>query len=139
MRAGGALPRRRIGGFPGVVTSVDAARPILGRPRRGPLALIRQIGVSLGVQQRVVTAQQVRDMLGLSDRGAIRRLFALLLEGPTTDVTAQDCATRLLLDPGATQSLAARCARARSSHSSWWRACSIDPRGSMARSRPGLD
>ena len=52
-------PRRRIGGFPGVVTSVDAARPILGRPRRGPLALIRQIGVSHGVQQRVVTAQQV--------------------------------------------------------------------------------
>ncbi|MGE4322117.1 MAG: DNA polymerase III subunit gamma/tau [Sphingobium sp.] len=28
-----------------------------------------------------VTAAQVRDMLGLSDRGSIRRLFALLLEG----------------------------------------------------------
>ena len=28
-----------------------------------------------------VTAAQVRDMLGLSDRGAIRRLFGLILIG----------------------------------------------------------
>ncbi|MCH4151927.1 MAG: DNA polymerase III subunit gamma/tau [Sphingobium sp.] len=36
----------------------------------------------------LVTAQQVRDMLGLSDRGAIRRLFALLLEGDASGALA---------------------------------------------------
>ena len=35
-----------------------------------------------------VTAQQVRDMLGLSDRGAVRRLFTLLMEGESADVLA---------------------------------------------------
>jgi DNA polymerase-3 subunit gamma/tau len=32
-------------------------------------------------EHALVTAAQVRDMLGLSDRGAVRRLFGLLLEG----------------------------------------------------------
>lgn len=35
-----------------------------------------------------VTAAQVREMLGLSDRGSIRRLFALLLEGDAPAVLA---------------------------------------------------
>lgn len=35
-----------------------------------------------------VTADQVRDMLGLSDRGTIRRLFGLLLEGDTQGALA---------------------------------------------------
>lgn len=36
-----------------------------------------------------VTAAQVRDMLGLSDRGAIRRLFALLLAGDAQAMLAE--------------------------------------------------
>ena len=36
-----------------------------------------------------VTAAQVRDMLGLSDRGALRRLFAVMLEGKATDALTQ--------------------------------------------------
>jgi DNA polymerase III subunit gamma/tau len=36
-----------------------------------------------------VTAAQVRDMLGLSDRGAIRRLFALILEGDAQAMLAE--------------------------------------------------
>ncbi|MBC2777657.1 DNA polymerase III subunit gamma/tau [Parasphingopyxis sp. GrpM-11] len=35
-----------------------------------------------------ITAQQVRDMLGLSDRGAVRRLFGQLLEGDAQAVLA---------------------------------------------------
>ncbi|MBB6124542.1 DNA polymerase III subunit gamma/tau [Sphingobium subterraneum] len=35
-----------------------------------------------------VTADQVRDMLGLSDRGAVRRLFGLILSGDTAAVLA---------------------------------------------------
>jgi len=36
----------------------------------------------------LVTADQVRDMLGLSDRGAVRRLFGLLLQGDSAAVLA---------------------------------------------------
>lgn len=36
-----------------------------------------------------VTAAQIRDMLGLSDRGAIRRLFALLLQGDAPAMLAE--------------------------------------------------
>jgi DNA polymerase-3 subunit gamma/tau len=36
-----------------------------------------------------VTAAQVRDMLGLSDRGAIRRLFGLILAGDAQDMLAE--------------------------------------------------
>ena len=36
--------------------------------------------------QVLITAVQVREMLGLSDRGAVRRLFALLLEGKGEEV-----------------------------------------------------
>jgi DNA polymerase-3 subunit gamma/tau len=36
-----------------------------------------------------VTAGQVRDMLGLSDRGAVRRMFAALLGGDVPEVLAQ--------------------------------------------------
>ncbi len=36
-----------------------------------------------------ITAAQVRDMLGLSDRGAVRRLFALLLAGDAPGVLAE--------------------------------------------------
>ena len=38
----------------------------------------------MGEGAPLVTAAQVREMLGLSDRGAVRRLLALLLEGETT-------------------------------------------------------
>jgi DNA polymerase III subunit gamma/tau len=37
----------------------------------------------MGGERPVVTADQVRDMLGLSDRGAVRALFALVLGGDT--------------------------------------------------------
>lgn len=37
-------------------------------------------------ERALVTAGQVREMLGLSDRGAIRRLFGLILEGRGEDV-----------------------------------------------------
>jgi len=37
-------------------------------------------------ERALVTAAQVREMLGLSDRGAIRRLFGLILEGRGEDV-----------------------------------------------------
>ncbi len=37
----------------------------------------------------MVTASQVRDMLGLSDRGAVRRLFALLLSGDAQSMLAE--------------------------------------------------
>lgn len=37
----------------------------------------------MGEGEPVVTAAQVRDMLGLSDRGSVRRLLGLLLEGDT--------------------------------------------------------
>jgi DNA polymerase-3 subunit gamma/tau len=36
----------------------------------------------------LVTAAQVREMLGLSDRGAVRRLFGILLEGKPQEVLA---------------------------------------------------
>ena len=49
-----------------------------------------------------VTARQVRDMLGLSDRGALRRLFALLLAGDAPGALAEVAAQRELgVDPAA--------------------------------------
>ena len=49
-----------------------------------------------------VTAAQVRDMLGLSDRGAIRRLFALLLKGEAAAALAALAEQRDLgVDPAA--------------------------------------
>ncbi len=41
-----------------------------------------------GSEAAVVTAAQVRDMLGLSDRGAIRRLFGMLLDGDSAGALA---------------------------------------------------
>jgi len=49
-----------------------------------------------------VTAADVREMLGLADRGRVRRLFAALLDGDATGVLAQiDEAHSLGLDPAA--------------------------------------
>jgi DNA polymerase-3 subunit gamma/tau len=49
-----------------------------------------------------VTAAEVRDMLGLADRGRVRRLFAVLLEGDAAVTLAQlDEAHALGLDPAA--------------------------------------
>ena len=49
-----------------------------------------------------VTAAEVRDMLGLADRGRVRRLFAVLLEGNAAATLAQlDEAHALGLDPAA--------------------------------------
>ncbi|MEO5641657.1 MAG: DNA polymerase III subunit gamma/tau [Sphingomicrobium sp.] len=49
-----------------------------------------------------VTAAQVRDMLGLADRGRVRRLFAALLDGDASATLAQlDEAHSLGLDPAA--------------------------------------
>ncbi len=49
-----------------------------------------------------VTAAEVRDMLGLADRGRVRRLFAVLLEGDAAATLAQlDEAHALGLDPAA--------------------------------------
>ena len=48
----------------------------------------------------VVTTDQVRDMLGLADRGRIRRLLQTILEGQATDALAQlDEAHDLGIDP----------------------------------------
>ncbi|MGH6659094.1 MAG: DNA polymerase III subunit gamma/tau, partial [Sphingomicrobium sp.] len=48
----------------------------------------------------VVSAEQVRDMLGLADRGRIRRLLQTVLEGQTTEALAQlDEAHDLGIDP----------------------------------------
>ena len=49
-----------------------------------------------------VTAAEVRDMLGLADRGRVRQLFAVLLEGDAAATLAQlDEAHALGLDPAA--------------------------------------
>lgn len=42
--------------------------------------------LSAGGERALVTADQVREMLGLSDRGAVRRLFGLLLAGESEAV-----------------------------------------------------
>ena len=55
-----------------------------GSARDGPSILDQAIAhAEMGGERPVVTADQVRDMLGLSDRGAVRQMFALLLGGDT--------------------------------------------------------
>jgi DNA polymerase III subunit gamma/tau len=57
------------------------ARAAEGSVRDG-LSILDQAIAHAGMEgEDVVTAAQVRDMLGLSDRGAVRRLFGLLLGG----------------------------------------------------------
>ncbi len=52
--------------------------------------------------QGAVTAAQVRDMLGLSDRGAVRRLFGIILTGMAPDALAALAEQRDLgVDPAA--------------------------------------
>jgi DNA polymerase III subunit gamma/tau len=60
------------------------ARAAEGSARDGLSILDQAIAHGTGI----VTADQVRDMLGLSDRGAIRRLFELLLAGDATGALA---------------------------------------------------
>ncbi|MBA2936336.1 DNA polymerase III subunit gamma/tau [Sphingomonas sp. CGMCC 1.13654] len=56
------------------------ARAAEGSARDG-LSILDQAIAHAGTEEGGVTAVQVREMLGLSDRGAVRRLFALLLSG----------------------------------------------------------
>jgi DNA polymerase-3 subunit gamma/tau len=56
------------------------ARAAEGSARDG-LSILDQAIAHAGTGAGGVTAVQVREMLGLSDRGAVRRLFALLLSG----------------------------------------------------------
>jgi DNA polymerase III subunit gamma/tau len=56
------------------------ARAAEGSARDG-LSILDQAIAHAGMDAGGVTAVQVREMLGLSDRGAVRRLFALLLSG----------------------------------------------------------
>ena len=63
------------------------ARAAEGSARDG-LSILDQAIAHAGMDGGGVTAPQVRDMLGLSDRGAIRRLFAALLEADVPAVLA---------------------------------------------------
>ena len=56
------------------------ARAAEGSARDG-LSILDQAIAHAGIEGGAVNAQAVRDMLGLSDRGAIRELFGKLLEG----------------------------------------------------------
>lgn len=56
------------------------ARAAEGSARDG-LSILDQAIAHAGIEGGAVTADAVRDMLGLSDRGAIRTLFGTLLEG----------------------------------------------------------
>jgi DNA polymerase-3 subunit gamma/tau len=56
------------------------ARAAEGSARDG-LSILDQAIAHAGTEAGGVSAVQVREMLGLSDRGAVRRLFALLLSG----------------------------------------------------------
>ena len=58
------------------------ARAAEGSARDG-LSILDQAIAHAGMDAGGVTAAQVREMLGLSDRGAVRRLFALLLKRVT--------------------------------------------------------
>ncbi|WP_454882752.1 DNA polymerase III subunit gamma/tau [Sphingomonas oryzagri] len=55
---------------------------------RDGLSILDQAIAHAGAEAGGVTAEQVREMLGLSDRGAVRRLFALLLSGDAPAVLA---------------------------------------------------
>jgi DNA polymerase-3 subunit gamma/tau len=63
------------------------ARAAEGSARDG-LSILDQAIAHAGTDAGGVTAVQVREMLGLSDRGAVRRLFALLLSGDAPAVLA---------------------------------------------------
>ncbi|MDO7833585.1 DNA polymerase III subunit gamma/tau [Sphingobium sp. HBC34] len=72
----------------GVTAEPDAlaliAQAAEGSARDGLSILDQAIAhAEMGEERLLVTAVQVRDMLGLSDRGSTRRLFGLLLEGDT--------------------------------------------------------
>ena len=74
------------------------ARAAEGSARDGLSILDQAIAHADGV----VKAAEVRDMLGLADRGRVRRLFAALLDGDAAAVLAQvDEAHALGLDPAA--------------------------------------
>ncbi|USI74555.1 DNA polymerase III subunit gamma/tau [Sphingomonas morindae] len=63
------------------------ARAAEGSARDG-LSILDQAIAHAGIEESGVTAAQVRAMLGLSDRGAVRRLFAHLLAGDAPAVLA---------------------------------------------------
>jgi len=63
------------------------ARAAEGSARDG-LSILDQAIAHAGTDAGGVSAVQVREMLGLSDRGAVRRLFALLLSGDAPAVLA---------------------------------------------------
>ncbi len=63
------------------------ARAAEGSARDG-LSILDQAIAHAGADSGGVTAAQVRDMLGLSDRGAVRRLFGLVLAGDAPAVLA---------------------------------------------------
>jgi DNA polymerase III subunit gamma/tau len=63
------------------------ARAAEGSARDG-LSILDQAIAHAGMDGQGVRADQVRDMLGLSDRGAIRRLFACLLAADVAGVLA---------------------------------------------------
>ena len=63
------------------------ARAAEGSARDG-LSILDQAIAHAGAEGGLVEAAQVRDMLGLSDRGAIRRLFGQLLAGDAPAVLA---------------------------------------------------
>ena len=63
------------------------ARAAEGSARDG-LSILDQAIAHAGTDVTGVSAAQVREMLGLSDRGAVRRLFALLLAGDAPAVLA---------------------------------------------------
>lgn len=63
------------------------ARAAEGSARDG-LSILDQAIAHAGIEGGAVTADAVRDMLGLSDRGAIRTLFGTLLEGDAAGALA---------------------------------------------------
>ncbi|MFD1788837.1 DNA polymerase III subunit gamma/tau [Sphingomonas floccifaciens] len=75
----------------GVEAEPDAlalvARAAEGSARDG-LSILDQAIAHAGIEGGAVTADAVRDMLGLSDRGAIRTLFGKLLEGDAAGALA---------------------------------------------------
>ncbi|RJG56601.1 DNA polymerase III subunit gamma/tau [Sphingobium terrigena] len=77
----------------GVAAEADAlsliAQAAEGSARDGLSILDQAIAhAEMGEGEPMVTATQVRDMLGLSDRGSVRRLLGLLLEGDTAALLA---------------------------------------------------
>jgi DNA polymerase III subunit gamma/tau len=84
----------------GVEVEPDAlgmiARAAEGSARDGLSMLDQAIAHGAGA----VTAEQVRDMLGLADRGRVRRLLQLVLSGDATDALAElDETHELGIDP----------------------------------------